>query len=74
MTVTSPELQKARDSRSDVIDFIIKDLQEAIEVLPTYNEITADDKGRVSKEAAQAFLSRVALYEGTWQNSGMKVR
>ena len=67
MTVTSPELQKARDSRSDVIDFIIKDLQEAIEVLPTYNEITADDKGRVSKEAAQAFLSRVALYEGTWQ-------
>jgi hypothetical protein len=42
-------------------------LQEAIEVLPTYNEITADDKGRVSKEAAQAFLSRVALYEGTWQ-------
>lgn len=67
LTVTSPELQKERDDRGKVIDFIIKDLQEAIELLPSNNEISPDDLGRVSRQAAQAFLSRVALYEGTWQ-------
>lgn len=67
LTLTSPELQKERDPRGDVIDFIITDLQEAAEDLPSFNEISTDDAGRVSKEAAQAFLSRVALYEGTWQ-------
>lgn len=67
LTVTSPELQKERDDRGKVIDFIIKDLQDAIEMLPSNSEIAPDDLGRVSKQAAQAFLSRVALYEGTWQ-------
>jgi hypothetical protein len=32
-----------------------------------WNAIAASDKGRVSKGAAQAFLGRVTLYEGTWQ-------
>jgi len=63
------ELQKARDSREDVIDFIIQDLREAIDMLPAFKNIAASDEGRVSREAAQAFLSRVALYEGTWLKS-----
>lgn len=67
LTVTSSELHKERDDRGKVIDFIIQDLQDAIEVLPSNSEISTDDLGRVSKQAAQAFLSRVALYEGTWQ-------
>lgn len=67
LTVTSSELHKERDNRGKVIDFIIQDLQDAIEVLPSNSEISTDDLGRVSKQAAQAFLSRVALYEGTWQ-------
>ena len=37
---------------------------EAIPDLPRESEISTADKGRVSKGAAQAFLSRVALYEG----------
>lgn len=63
----SPELQAARNSRDEVADLIIKDLEEAIAVLPNESAISGANKGRISKEAAQAFLARVALYEGTWQ-------
>lgn len=65
--VTAGEMKAKRNDRSEVIDFIISDLNEAIQKLPSAASISAADEGRVSKEAAQAFLSRVALYEGTWQ-------
>ena len=42
-------------------------VKQAIPDLPKENAIATADKGRVSQGAAQAFLSRVALYEGTWQ-------
>jgi len=67
LTISSPELTAARDSRDKVVDFIVSDLESAIAVLPLESAIAAADKGRVSKGAAQALLSRVALYEGTWQ-------
>ncbi|GHU80500.1 hypothetical protein FACS1894145_6950 [Bacteroidia bacterium] len=63
MDINSPELQKKRDSRVDVIDFIIQDLRDATEKL---SEIVPEN-GRICKYTAYAFLSRVALYEGTWQ-------
>lgn len=63
--LNSPELQVARNDRGEVIDFVIDDLRHAIDYLSAASEISED--GRVSREAAQAFLSRVALYEGTWQ-------
>ncbi|MCU7552739.1 RagB/SusD family nutrient uptake outer membrane protein [Chitinophagaceae bacterium LB-8] len=63
----APETTAARSSREETIDFIIQDLEAAIADLPSEGAIGAGDKGRVSKEAAQAFLGRVALYEGTWQ-------
>ena len=67
LSTESPELQAARNTRDEVIDFIIADLESAIAVLPLESAIAAADKGRISKGSAQAFLSRVALYEGTWQ-------
>lgn len=67
LDVNSPELQGARNTRDEVVDFIVKDLEEAIAVLPLESAIAAADKGRVSKGAAQSFLGRVGLYEGTWQ-------
>lgn len=72
----SPELQASRNSRDEVVDFIIKDLEEAIAILPLESAIVAANKGRISKGAAQAFLGRVTLYEGTWQKfrSGNAVR
>jgi len=63
----SPELQAARNSRSDVTDFILKDLDDAITGLPLKSDISSADEGRVSKSAAEGFQARVALYEGTWQ-------
>lgn len=67
MTIDSPELQVSQNPREEVVDFIIQDLNNAIAGLPAYKSLSAAEDGRVSMEAAQAFLSRVALYEGTWQ-------
>jgi hypothetical protein len=63
MDINSPEMTKGRDDRGAVIDFIIQDLKDAAAKLPE----TAPENGRINKYAADAFLSRVALYEGTWQ-------
>jgi hypothetical protein len=65
MDINSPELQKQRDPRTDVVDFIVQDLKEATNKLAD----VAPENGRLNKYAAFAFLSRVALYEGTWQKS-----
>ncbi|WP_297218599.1 RagB/SusD family nutrient uptake outer membrane protein [uncultured Prevotella sp.] len=59
----SPKMNAQRDDRSLVIDQCIKDLQEAAKDLPE----TASEAGRLTCDAAQAMLSRVALYEATWQ-------
>lgn len=64
LDVTSGELKAPRNDRSEVVDFMIQDLNEAAEQLPTTSAV---ENGRVGKEGAWAFLSRVALYEGTWQ-------
>ncbi|GLU52873.1 RagB/SusD family nutrient uptake outer membrane protein [Dyadobacter frigoris] len=67
LTTESAELKAARNTRDETIDFIIGDLEAAIADLPVESEIAAADKGRISKGAAEAFLGRVCLYEGTWQ-------
>jgi hypothetical protein len=65
LSTDSPELTAARSTRDETIDFIIQDMEEAIPDLPDESAIAASDKGRVSKQAAQAFLGRICLYEGT---------
>ena len=63
MDINSPEMQKTRDNRLDVIAFIVQDLRDAAAKLPE----TSPENGRINKYGAYALLSRVALYEGTWQ-------
>ncbi len=63
LDMDSEQLYGPRDDRGVVIDQIIKDLQEAATLLPS----TPSAAGRLSKDAANAMISRVALYEGTWQ-------
>lgn len=65
LDINSPELRTTRNDRGEVIDNIIKDLQDAAPDLP--ETIGTEDAGKISKWGAYAFLSRVALYEGTWQ-------
>ncbi|MEI6946816.1 RagB/SusD family nutrient uptake outer membrane protein [Paraflavisolibacter sp. H34] len=69
LNTTSPELSLSRSGRDAVVDFIIQDLEAAIPVLALESALPAAQKGRVSKGAAQSFLARVALYEGTWQKA-----
>lgn len=63
LDLDSEELHAPRNPRGEVIDQIITDLEEAAELLPE----TASEAGRLTRYAALAMLSRVALYEGTWQ-------
>ncbi|MDE5636787.1 MAG: RagB/SusD family nutrient uptake outer membrane protein [Alistipes sp.] len=63
LDVTSGELQAPRTPRLDVMKAIVQDLKDAAALLPE----TSSDNGRVNRYAAWAMLSRVALYEGSWQ-------
>jgi hypothetical protein len=67
LTPDSARLYGPRSTRDSVVDLIIADLQAAIPNLPVSIATTSADYGRVTQMAAQAFLGRVALYEGTWE-------
>jgi len=54
----------ARASREVLLDSILNDLNTAIADLPAKSSAQT---GRICKEAAQAFLARVCLFEGTWR-------
>jgi len=67
-----PSLYGARNSRYEVAHFIINDLETAIPLLPSAADdgsklVTGDNAGKISREAAEAFLARVCLYEATWE-------
>jgi hypothetical protein len=66
LNLDSPELYGSRATRDQIVDLIIADLEAAIPNLPVSILSNSADFGRVSATAAQAFLGRVALYEGTW--------
>ncbi|MFS4454945.1 RagB/SusD family nutrient uptake outer membrane protein [Maribacter sp. 2304DJ31-5] len=63
----SPELQAPRNTRQEVFAQIETDLLEAITDLPVQGDISDADLGRISRGAAQAFLARAYLFEGTWR-------
>lgn len=56
-----------RNTREQVVDYMINDLNIAINLLPLESEISMNDKGRVSKGAALSLKARIALFEGTWK-------
>lgn len=64
ISTDDPLLQAKRNDRGEVIDFVIEDLKKAAGLMRPTAELPA---GRVGNEGAWAFLSRVALFEGTWQ-------
>jgi hypothetical protein len=67
LDVNDPVVKGARNSRYEVAGFILSDLKAAIPLLPAERDITATDKGKVSREAAKSFYARVLLYEATWE-------
>lgn len=57
-------LYGARSSRTEVVNFIISDLDLAIAKMKLKSELSA---GRLNRDIASLFKSRVCLYEGTWE-------
>ena len=54
----------ARSAKSDVLAFIVAELDAATAALPAKEQYAADDNGRITKAAAIALKARVLLYEG----------
>lgn len=66
LQVNSPELFTPRSSQAEIIDFMIADLDNAVNKLPKQSELTEGEMGRVTQGAALALKARAALYMGTW--------
>lgn len=63
LDMDSEKLYAKRDNRLDVINLCISDLKNAASLLGE----TPSEDGRICRYTAYALLSRIALYEGTWQ-------
>lgn len=67
-----------RESVETCVNQILSDLKEAANLLPTRKEWGSDQYGRLTKEAALAYRSRVALvfaspiFNTDWNNTGNK--
>lgn len=66
LEVNSPELYTPRSSQQQIIDFMIGDLDSAVNKLPMQSALTEGELGRVTQGTALALKARVALYQGTW--------
>ncbi len=66
LATNDPALFAPRSSRTETVDFILKDLQEAKADLPLQSALASADVGRITQGAALALTARVALFEGTW--------
>ena len=52
----------AKNPKAEIITFIIKELDDASKILPTQDQISSAEYGRLSKGAALGLLARVYLY------------
>lgn len=52
-----------KNSKSEVVNFVIREFSEAAGDLPRYKDMAASEFGRASKQAALAFLGRIYLAE-----------
>ncbi|RYY30475.1 MAG: RagB/SusD family nutrient uptake outer membrane protein [Chitinophagaceae bacterium] len=54
----------ARTPRAEVLAFLLSELDAVAAVLPTRNQYSEADRGRITKGAAKALKARILLYEG----------
>ncbi|WP_116108777.1 RagB/SusD family nutrient uptake outer membrane protein [Lewinella sp. IMCC34191] len=68
---SDPSIEEAqnitRTPRSEVLAFVLSEMNAAADVLPTKEEYDEADRGRITAGAALATIARVHLYEGNWQ-------
>jgi hypothetical protein len=58
----------SRTPKAEVIDFVRKELNEIVSILPTKQQYAKADNGRVTKGAVMMLLARTYLYENDWAN------
>ncbi|WP_423148000.1 RagB/SusD family nutrient uptake outer membrane protein [Rubrolithibacter danxiaensis] len=58
----------ARTPRAQVLEFILKELNEVETILPVNKAYSETDKGRITKGAAIALKARAFLYESRWSD------
>ncbi|MDR8394083.1 RagB/SusD family nutrient uptake outer membrane protein [Aliifodinibius sp. S!AR15-10] len=58
-----------RSPRSEVLNQVITDLQEAASVLPAKSEYSSEDTGRATSGAAQAYLGKVYMFMNDFTNA-----
>ncbi|MDR1155043.1 MAG: RagB/SusD family nutrient uptake outer membrane protein [Bacteroidales bacterium] len=58
----------ARSPKADVVDFVRTELNEIVGSLPTRQEYSDADRGRISKAAVMTLLARTCLYENDYAN------
>lgn len=63
------EYQQPRNSREEVYDFIVTDLEFAMNNLPQKSAYAAEDLGRATRGAAQGYLAKVRLFQNEFQDA-----
>lgn len=53
----------SKATKAEVVDFTIQEFTDVVAQLPSYAELVSSERGRVSKQAVQAFLGRLYLAE-----------
>ncbi|WP_158712683.1 RagB/SusD family nutrient uptake outer membrane protein [Parabacteroides pacaensis] len=64
-TLTLEEAQLPKTSKKEIVNFILKELDESIPFLPVH--IGSSEKGRISQGTAQAIKARTALYNKMYE-------
>jgi hypothetical protein len=62
--VGSAEMYEPRAKRHETANHILADLDWAIEKIPSF---ATQEQGRISREVAQLYKARIALFEATWE-------
>jgi len=57
-----------RTPKAEVIDFVRKELNDIVTVLPTKQQYAKADNGRITKGTVMMLLARTYLYENNWTN------
>lgn len=57
-----------RTPREEVITFVQQELNEIIDVLPSRNELSEADNGRITQAAVAMFMARTYLMDSDWAN------
>lgn len=67
---TEEELNVPRSSKEDILNFVLKELDEISKILPnSYAGGKSNEKGRITKGAALALKARLLLFEGKYAES-----